>query len=42
MHIEEKLDWIVEVERFFAFMEIQEAKKVKMVALRLKGGASTW
>lgn len=42
MHIEAFLDWISEVERFFDYMNIKESKKIKLVAMRLKGGASVW
>ena len=42
LHIEEFLDWLNEVERFFDYMEIPDDKKVKLVAYKLKGGASAW
>ena len=42
LHIEEFLDWINEVVRFFDYMEIPDDKKVKLVAYKLKGGASAW
>lgn len=38
----EDLDWISEVERFFDCMEIPDAKKVKLVALKFEGGAAAW
>jgi hypothetical protein len=42
LQIEGFLDWLAVVERFFDYMEIPEDKKVKLVAYRLMGGASTW
>jgi len=42
LHIEQFLDWISEVERFFDCMEIPDAKKVKLVVLKFKGGAAAW
>lgn len=41
LHIEEFLDWMAKVERFFDYIEIAESKKVKLVALKLpKMGAN--
>ncbi|XP_038989925.1 uncharacterized protein LOC120113183 [Phoenix dactylifera] len=42
LHIEGFLDWLAEVEKFFDYMEIPDQKKVKLVAYKLKGGASAW
>lgn len=36
------LDWILEVQKFFDYMGIVEACKVKLVALRLKGTDTSW
>jgi hypothetical protein len=42
LHIEDFLDWITEVERFFEYMSISEERKVKLVAYKFKGGAFAW
>ena len=40
--LEEVLDWLNEVERVFEFLNLLENKKVKLVAIKLKGYASSW
>lgn len=40
--IEEFLDWLAEVEQFFENMQIPDEKQGKLVAYKLKGGASAW
>lgn len=42
LHIEDFLDWQAGVEQFFDYMEVQEEKKVKLVAYKLTGGTSAW
>lgn len=42
LHIKDFLDWTVEVERFFEYMDIPGECQVQLVACRLKGGASIW
>ena len=42
LDIEDFIDWIVEIDKFFDYMEVMEDKKVKLVACRLKGGTSAW
>ena len=40
--IEEYLDWVSDVEKFFDYMGIADDKQVCLVAYKLKGGASAW
>ncbi|WCJ37824.1 hypothetical protein M5689_018923 [Euphorbia peplus] len=42
LDIEEFLDWLSKVERFFQYADVSDHRKVKLVAYRLKGGASVW
>jgi hypothetical protein len=42
LHIEDFLDWVTEVEKFFDYLSIPEERKMKLVACKLKGGASAW
>jgi hypothetical protein len=40
--IEQFLDWIYEVERFFDIMRIEAERKVDFVAYKLRGGVGAW
>ncbi|XP_040994264.1 uncharacterized protein LOC121240799 [Juglans microcarpa x Juglans regia] len=42
LHVESFLDWLLEVENFFDYMQIPEVQQVKLVAYKLRGGASAW
>ena len=40
--IEEYLDWVSEMEKFFDYIGIADDKQVCLVPYKLKGGASPW
>ena len=40
MNIEDFLDWIADVDKFFNYIEVLEEKRIRLVVCRLKGGAS--
>ena len=40
--IEEYLDWVSEMEKFFDYMSIADDKQLCLVAYKLKGGAFAW
>ena len=40
--MEDFIDWIVEIKKFFDYMEVSEEKIVKLMACKLKEGASAW
>ena len=42
LDVEFVLDWLAEVERFFEVMNVEEDRKVPIVAYKLKGGAAAW
>jgi len=42
IHVEGFIGWISDVETFFDHMNIKKSRKVKLMALRLKGGTSAW
>ncbi|CAN0880048.1 hypothetical protein LINGRAHAP2_LOCUS13433 [Linum grandiflorum] len=42
LRVDEFLDWLVDVDRFFDLMRVPENKQVKMVAIRLKSIAASW
>lgn len=39
---EEFLDWLSAIEKFFEWKDLSDSKRVKLVATRLRGLASTW
>ena len=42
LNIEDFIDWLADIDKFFDYMDVSEEKQVRLVACRLKGGASTW
>ena len=42
LNIEDFIDWIAEIDKFFDLIEVLEENIVKLMACRLNRGASTW
>ena len=42
LNIEDFIDWIANIDKFFDYMGVPEEKRVRLVACRLKGGAFAW
>ena len=42
LNVEELLDWISSLDKYFGFEEVEDKKKVKIAATRLKGHATIW
>ena len=42
MNIEDFIDWLANIDKFFDYMGVSEEKRVRLVACRLKGRASAW
>jgi hypothetical protein len=42
LHIEDFLDWVTVVERFFEYMSIPVDQKVMLVTYKFKARASAW
>ena len=40
LNIEDFVDWITNIDKFFDYMEVPEKKKIRLVACRLKGDTS--
>jgi hypothetical protein len=42
LYVEEMLDWIISLDKYFYYEEIDDEKKVKHVVTRLKGRVALW
>ena len=42
LHVNEFLDWIMDVKNLFQYIEISQDKQVKLVAFKFKGTTSAW
>ena len=42
LNIECFIDWVVDIDRFFDYIDVSKEKRLKLVACRLKEGASAW
>ena len=38
LNIEDFINWVADIDRFFDYMEVSEERRVRSVACRLKGG----
>ena len=41
LKIEDFIDWLADINKFFDYMEVPEEKRVRLVMCTLKGGGST-
>ena len=42
MNIDDFIDWLADIDKFFDSIRAPKEKSVRLVACRLKGDASTW
>lgn len=42
LNVESVLDWLVEVDRFFEVMNVEEDRKIAIVTYKLKGDTTAW
>ena len=42
MNVEELLDWIISMDKYFDYEDVDEEKRVRHVVTRLKGHATLW
>ena len=42
LNIEDFINWLVDIYKFYDYMEVPKEKRVRLLACRLKAGASAW